>query len=131
MALRHVFGKGSQDRVARGMAVAVVDLLEAVEVEEEQSERSALPLAAIDFRFDAGLRKAAVVKAGERVKHGHAVQSFRAGLLLLDFRAKVFDPELLPERVDVEKKHQADQAPDGEVDVELAGTRLREAAREA
>ncbi len=69
----NVFGEGAQHRVARRMAVAVVDLLEAVEIEQKQGERGSLSLAAIDFGFHARFRKAAVVEASERVEHGHAV----------------------------------------------------------
>ena len=57
----------AQDRVARTVALGVVDALEVVEVEHDEGERVAVALGPGDLRLEALLEPAAVQRAGQRV----------------------------------------------------------------
>ena len=54
------------------MAVAVVDVLEVVDVEDEQRELAAETAHALELAAHVAHEIAAVVRAGERVRHRHA-----------------------------------------------------------
>src|SRR5207237_3104232 len=60
----------AEDLVARLVAEAVVDLLELVEVDEDQTDRAAEALDAADLPFERLLELAPVRKLREAVRHG-------------------------------------------------------------
>ena len=78
----HALGDLAQRRVAAGMAEAVVDVLEAVDVEQEEREGSVVGAALLVLEI--GLEVAAVEDAGEAVGDGEieALRSIRAPIPL-------------------------------------------------
>ena len=73
-ALLQRAGAGDDELVARGVAEAVVDRLEAVEVEHEQRALGAVAAAAGDVLGQGAVDAAAVEQAGERVVVGQVAQ---------------------------------------------------------
>ena len=61
---------GGQQAVAGVVAVAVVDRLEPVDVEEQQGERGSLPLGFLELERELVLEGAMVAEAGEAVDQG-------------------------------------------------------------
>ena len=112
-----MLGESPQNNITAGVAVGIIDLLEAVKVEQEHGKWRAFALTAGNLRFDAGLRETPVVQAGQRVEHGHSVERLGTGLLALNFIAKILDVKLLPERVAAEHENQTDEDADGDVQV--------------
>ena len=64
----------AQHRIAGGMAVAVVDQLEMVEVDQQDGDRRAAPLRMGDQAGQSLLQEAAVVEAGQIVAQRHHAQ---------------------------------------------------------
>jgi len=73
-AVRQGRGHRLQHQVARGMAVGVVDHLEAVDVDHQHQGRLAGPRHAVDLARQGQLELAAVGQPGQRVPAGHVAQ---------------------------------------------------------
>ena len=101
------------------MSQAVVNFLELVQIDQEKGERQSLSLSAKDFGLHARFGEPAVVETGEGIEHRQAIERVRARLFFLDFVTEILDPELLPQRVDVEEQNKAHEPADRQVQVEL------------
>ena len=64
-------GELPQHRVPGIVAMAVVDRLEMVDVDQQQRKRLAAPRGVIEQRGEMARRIAAIVQPGERVENGH------------------------------------------------------------
>ena len=82
-----------QHPVSHPRAVRVVDLLELVEVEEQQRQRSPGATAAVDLPLQRVLEVAPIVQAGERIRHDQALDRAE--------RRRVDDRHVAVMRVDV------------------------------
>src|SRR5580704_17523163 len=60
-------GRGTKNLVATGMTIAIVDFLEAVEIEKHDTQRQAVTARAIEFFFEGLREEPAIVKAGQRI----------------------------------------------------------------
>src|SRR5713226_4344425 len=68
---------GTQDFITARMAVPIVDLLEAVHVENDEAEREAIAAGAIEFFFERFAKEPRVGEAGERIGDGVHLQFFQ------------------------------------------------------
>ena len=68
-------GEGLDHRVADGVAETVVDLLEAIEVEQDRRHRGAAPRSASDRRFTPFVKGATVPEAGQCVGEGGGAEA--------------------------------------------------------
>ncbi len=75
-----------EDRVAAGVPVGVVDLLEVVDVEESEREGAAVPAGADQLLLQAHLEVLVVVAARQAVADGHLAQRREAGQVRADPR---------------------------------------------
>jgi hypothetical protein len=75
---------GAQDAVAGGVAERIVDVLEAVQVEEQHADAAFLPARAHDGARQALGQQRAVRQAGERVVVGEVAQFLLGALLVGD-----------------------------------------------
>jgi hypothetical protein len=74
-------GSSAEDVVAAGMAVLVVDFLEAVKIEDDQAERGTVAVGAVQFLFEGLGEETAVIEAGERIGDGVALKFFEVVVL--------------------------------------------------
>ncbi len=65
---------GAQNFIAAGMAVLIVDFLEAMQIKNHETERLAVTAGAIEFFFEGFAKEAPVVKAGEGIGNGVELQ---------------------------------------------------------
>jgi len=63
-------GGGAENVVAAWMTVLVVDFLEAVQIEDDEAERRAVAVGAVQFLFESFGEEAAVIEAGEGIGDG-------------------------------------------------------------
>jgi hypothetical protein len=73
-ARAQLLGDDLEDAVAERVAVLVVDLLEAVEVDEHQRQLAPVARGALDLGVERRLERASVGEAGERVGGGLRVE---------------------------------------------------------
>ncbi len=66
-------GESLQQSIARGVAVLVVNLLQAIEIHQQNGERAAVALRAADFLRQALFAGAAIVKPGQLIECGELV----------------------------------------------------------
>src|SRR4029077_16807696 len=59
---------GAQNFVAARMAVLVVDFLETMEIDNDNSQRKAIAASAVQFFFERFREEAAVIQTGERIR---------------------------------------------------------------
>ena len=83
-ALLQARGGGAQDAVAGGVAERIVDVLEAVQVEEQHRDAAALPARAHDRARQPLRQQRAVGQAGQRVVVGQVAQFLLGALLVGD-----------------------------------------------
>src|SRR6267378_1984012 len=102
-------GKFYQYLVPGGMAVRVVDLLEAVQVQSEYGQGVPLALRACHFGGQALFREPPVIQTSQRINHGEIAEKVGMALLLGELAAKPLDENCLRNRIDVKKHHQDDQ----------------------
>ena len=69
-------GRGEKHFIAARMAVAVVDFLEAMQIENDEAKGKGIATRAIEFFFESFGKKAAIVEAGQRVRDGTQLQAF-------------------------------------------------------
>jgi hypothetical protein len=112
-------GEFLKDVVTGGMAVAVVDQLEIVEVESKHGQRMTAALGARDLCGEALNTKTAVIEAGQRIDHGHVAKNVGMTLFLGELEAQAFDEDLLVNGVEVEKDDENDQTKNGVVQLKV------------
>ena len=124
-------GEFLKDMVTSGMAMAVVDQLEIVEIKSKDGQRMTAARGASDLRGEALNAKTAVIEAGQRIDHGHVAKNVGMTLLLGELEAQTFDEDLLVDGIEIEKEDENDEAKDGVLHLEVkkrfcALTRKRE-----
>jgi len=83
------------------MAVRVVDLLEAVQVQSEYGQGVPLALRACHFGGQALFREPPVIQTSQRINHGEIAEKVGMALLLGELAAKPLDENCLRNRIDV------------------------------
>ncbi len=81
----HPFSDGGQQQIAGGVAVEIVDRLEAIKVEHHQADGDALALAARMGAVQFGKQRPPVVKAGQRIVVGEFMGARLGDLADRDF----------------------------------------------
>src|ERR1700674_5761361 len=93
-------GKFLQHHIPGGVTVAVVDVLELVEIQEHDGKRMLLASRARHFGNEPLLGKPSVVETGQGVNHGELAQDHGMMLLFRKLAPEPFDEHLLVDGVD-------------------------------
>ncbi|MDT4842544.1 hypothetical protein FQZ97_764520 [compost metagenome] len=95
-AATQAIGHGDEQLVADVVAVAVVHILEVVEVDEQQCGHLRFPVRPVQVGFQLLLEGLAVAQSGERVAVGHVQQLALVGHLLADVAQDAAEADDLP-----------------------------------
>lgn len=121
-------GEALQQRIAGGVAVIVIDLLQAVHVHEKDGERTTMTLRAADFLSEALFAGATIVEAGELIEGCELIDFRRERFdfgqrlnLVGDLMMQTHDLSLLIDEVDAKDQDEANQGSDGLVQEEGVG----------